>query len=99
MDSFLQFITGRNVILVRNRGEFETFLEMLEYHKVTEILGRKPNAKTLAYWQDLAVINGKNPNLFCFEYQPGKGLSWYDNTKQPTDGYGIEPIVLERKIA
>ncbi len=93
LTNFLKFIGGQGTVLVRNIDEFDRFLKMLREHKVEPILGR-PGAKTYQYWVDLAIINNKDPRTMCFEYQPGKGLSLYYDTKTPTDWYGEEPMVL-----
>lgn len=92
LTNFLKFIGGQGTILVRSNDEFVKFLKMLREHKVEGIL--KPEAQNYMYWHDIALINGHNPGLMCFEHQPGKGLSLYYDTKTPTDWYGEAPIIL-----
>ncbi len=93
-NNFLKFITGQGTILVRDGKEFCKFLKLLKDHKAEDILGLSAERKTYAFWTHIAIINGRNPKIMCFEYQPGKGISWYNNIKQPTEWYGEAPIVL-----
>lgn len=46
-------------------------------------------------WQNLALINGRNPNVFYFEYDNAKGLTWYDNADEPTLWYGVAPLTVD----
>lgn len=92
---FLDFITGQGTILVRNQEEFDKFVALLQYHKVERIPGRKEKCLNYYYWKELAIINGKDPKIMCFEYQSGKGISWYDNIEKPSEWYGNEPMVIE----
>lgn len=94
-DDFIEFISGMNAVLVQGKADFDKFIDMLKDHKCEQILGRKwAQAMDYAYWQDLADINRKNRDLFLFEYQPGKGLSWSDDIKQVASWYGRDPIEL-----
>lgn len=94
-EDFIEFISGMNAIQVASKADFNKFIAMLKDHKCEQILGRNL-AKGLdyAYWQELADINRKNRDLFLFEYQPGKGLSWSDDVKQVASWYGRDPIKL-----
>ena len=94
LNIFLKFIGGLGTILVRDEKDFRRFVEMLNRHNVVDILGNK-KYQNYDEWKYLAIINNKNRDVMCFEYQPGKGLSWYDNTKDPSEWYGEAPMVLK----
>lgn len=51
--------------------------------------------KTYREWQNLALINGRNPNVFYFEDDNAKGLTWYDNADEPTLWYGVAPLTID----
>lgn len=51
--------------------------------------------KNYREWQNLALINGRNPNVFYFEYDNAKGLTWYDNADEPALWYGVEPLTVD----
>lgn len=51
--------------------------------------------KNYREWQNLALINGRNPNVFYFEYDNAKGLTWYDNADEPTLWYGVAPLTVD----
>ena len=93
-DKFLEFISGQNCVMVRSIADFNKFVAWLKYHKVDDIIGRKPESKTFDYWLKLAVINRKNPQVFLFEYTYGKGFTWSDDIKAATEWNGKEPIRL-----
>ncbi len=87
--NWIEFLSGRNVIKVTNEKEFNIFKEFLEKYGLVEILN---DTNTYSEWQHLAAINGKNENLFLFEYNNYKGLTWWDNIQEATDYYGESPI-------
>ena len=94
-DTFITFITGQGTILVKDEKDFNKFVNMLKDHKCEQILkNRKMDGQDWNEWLSLATLNGLDPNCFVFEYQPGKGLSWYDNVEKPTEWYGEAPMKL-----
>jgi len=93
-DTFIKFITGTGSILVTDEKSFDRFIAMLKDHKVTEILPKRGNSSSFSWWQNIAEINGNSGDLFVFEYQPGKGLSWYSDVETPTDWYGEAPMKI-----
>ena len=96
---FLKFITTNGTILVRNKKEFDAFIDMLKHHNVLDILGPGKNRLDYDWWLQIAAINKKpdDPiNTIVFEYQgPYKGLSQYFNLNTPAEWYGEPPMVLE----
>ena len=94
-ETFINFITGQGTILVKNEKDFNKFVKMLKDHNCEQILkNRKTDGQDWNEWLSLASINGLNPNCFVFEYQPGKGISWYDNVDKPTSWYGVAPMSI-----
>lgn len=87
--SWIEFLSGRNVIKVTNENEFNMFKDFLKECGLIEILTTE-----LEYsdWQRLALINNRQADIFLFEYNNHKGLTWWDNIKEAIDWYGIEPI-------
>jgi len=96
---WIEFLSGVNVLEVKNVIEFTEFKEFLEEHGLIGIL---KNILAFEDWQQLAKINNWNPKLFYFEYNNSKGLTWYDNKEKPMDWYGKEPIttkeLLEKEV-
>lgn len=89
--SWIEFLSGRNVIKVTNENEFKMFKNFLNECGLVEILNTE---LTFSDWQRLAVINGKQPDIFLFEYNNHKGLTWWDSTKEAIDWYGEKPIEI-----
>lgn len=87
--SWIDFLSGTNVIKVTNEKEFNTFKNFLQEYGLIEILNTETE---YADWQKLATINGKNKNVFLFEYNNHKGLTWGDNIKEAIEWYDKEPI-------
>lgn len=88
---WIDFLAGRNVLKVTSENEFNIFKNFL---KQCGLLGILNNTNTYSEWQQLATINGKNENIFLFEYNNYKGLTWWDNIKEATDWYGESPIEI-----
>ncbi len=105
-DMFIEFISGQNTVLVQSSEDFNAFIQMLCYHKAERILGTRPrnidgsNKLPIEYefWTKLSVINGHNPDILVFEYQPGRGISIYYDIKTPTDWYGKCPMKIRESI-
>ena len=93
-EMFIKFITGPGTIAVKNERDFRHFIELLEYHNVLFIMNNPGKYRNYDEWIHLAIINNKKHDVFCFEYQPGKGMSWYDNVEEPTKWYGEAPMVI-----
>jgi len=89
--SWIEFLSGRNVIKVTNEDEFKMFKSFLKECGLLEILNKE---REFSDWESLAVINNKQPDIFLFEYNNHKGLTWWDNIKEAIDWYGIEPIEI-----
>lgn len=87
--SWIEFLSGRNVIKVTNESEFNMFKNFLKQCGLVEILNTELN---FSDWKRLALINEKKVDIFLFEYNNHKGLTWWDNIKEATDWYGEKPI-------
>lgn len=87
--SWIDFLSGTNVIKVTNEKEFNTFKNFLQEYGLIGILNTETE---YANWQKLATINGKNENVFLFEYNNHKGLTWGDNIKEAIEWYDKDPI-------
>ena len=94
-DTFIKFITGQGTILVKDEAGFNRFVNMLKDHKCEQVLKtRRSSGQSWDEWVNLAMLNGLNTDCFVFEYQPGKGISWYDDVDKPTDWYGEAPMKI-----
>lgn len=87
--SWIDFLSGSNVIKVTNEREFNSFKNFLRECGLLEILGKQTEYSD---WQRLAIINNKDKDIFLFEYQNYKGLTWSDDIKQSVEWYDKEPI-------
>ena len=87
--SWIDFLSGTNVIKVTNEDEFNIFKEFLKECGLIEILNKDTEYSD---WQRLAVINGRKENLFLFEYHNHKGLTWGDDINDAKEWYDKEPI-------
>lgn len=91
--TWIAFFSGANVIKVTNENEFNIFKKFLDDCGVLDLL---KDDLTFKDWQHLAEINNKKTNLFLFEFDNYKGITWNDDLKNSIDYYGENPIeVLE----
>ena len=86
----IDFLATRNVVEIKTEKESDKFYEILKNMGLEDILSYTPFDE----WLVLAKINNKEPE-FYFEYDNSKGLTWYDNAKQPTEWYGVAPIKVD----
>lgn len=89
---WIDFLRNCNVIKVTNEDEFKVFKSFLAQCGLLDIL---QNATNFTAWQYLAKINNKNTELFLFEYDNSKGLTWSDNIEKAREWYGVEPIEVD----
>lgn len=89
---WIKFLSGTNVLKVTNEQEFNEFKNFLDECGLIEILN---NETEYSDWQNLAKINGKDENVFLFEYNNHKGLTWWDSVKEAKDWYGEPPIEID----
>ena len=89
---WIKFLSGTNVLKVTNEQEFNKFKNFLNDCGLIEILN---NDTEYSDWQHLARINGKDENVFLFEYNNHKGLTWWDSVKEAEDWYGEPPIEID----
>lgn len=85
----IDFLSTRNVVELKTEEEFQGFYEILKRLGMEDILG---SYKKFEDWQILATINGKDYHQFYFEYDNSRGLTWYDNEKDPLEWYGVQPL-------
>ncbi len=86
---WISFLANEKVVEVTNERDFNTFKEFLKQHELTGILN---GINEFEDWQNLAVINNKNPNYFLFEYDNYKGITFDDNKEKSVSWYGCEPL-------
>lgn len=86
----IDFLLTKNVVEVKNEAEYEKLKS-----KLLDLGFDMFEQKTSREWQNLALINGRNPNVFYFEYDNAKGLTWYDNADEPTLWYGVAPLTID----
>lgn len=89
---WISFLTNEKVVEITNERDFNTFKEFLKQHELTGILN---NMNEFEDWQNLAVINNKNPNYFLFEYDNNKGLTFDSDKKASINWYGCEPLKVD----
>lgn len=88
----IDFLATKNVVEVTNENEFNQFIQIITKMGLKGIFGQKTSFQD---WQHLANINLKNPNKFYFEYDNARGLTWYDNKREPVTWYGVAPIKVD----
>ena len=86
----IDFLSTKNVVEVKNEAEYEKLKS-----KLLDLGFDIFEEKNYREWQNLALINGRNPNVFYFEYDNAKGLTWYDNADEPALWYGVEPLTVD----
>lgn len=86
----IDFLSTKNVVEVKSEAEYEKLKSKL-LDSGFDIFEQKNYSE----WQNLALINGRNPNVFYFEYDNAKGLTWYDNADEPTLWYGVAPLTVD----
>lgn len=86
----IDFLSTKNVVEVKNEAEYEKLKS-----KLLDLGFDIFEEKKYREWQNLALINGRNPNIFYFEYDNAKGLTWYDNADEPTLWYGVAPLTVD----
>ena len=86
----IDFLSTKNVVEVKNEAEYEKLKS-----KLLDLGFDIFEEKNYREWQNLALINGQNPNVFYFEYDNAKGLTWYDNADEPALWYGVEPLTVD----
>ena len=86
----IDFLSTKNVVEVKNEAEYEKLKS-----KLLDLGFDMFEQKTYREWQNLALINARNPNVFYFEYDNAKGLTWYDNADEPTLWYGVAPLTID----
>lgn len=86
----IDFLSTKNVVEVKNEAEYEKLKS-----KLLDLGFDIFEQKKYREWQNLALINGRNPNVFYFEYDNAKGLTWYDNADEPTLWYGVAPLTID----
>ncbi len=88
---WIDFLANYNAIKVTNNNEFEKFKEFLIEFNLLEILY---GMNTFEEWKTHARINNKREDIFLFEYNNNKGLSWSDDIKEHIEYYDVEPISI-----
>lgn len=86
----IDFLSTKNVVEVKNEAEYEKLKS-----KLLDLGFDIFEEKKYREWQNLALINGRNQNVFYFEYDNAKGLTWYDNADEPTLWYGVAPLTVD----
>lgn len=86
----IDFLSTKNVVEVKNEAEYEKLKS-----KLLDLGFDIFEEKNYREWQNLALINGRNPNVFYFEDDNAKGLTWYDNADEPTLWYGVAPLTID----
>lgn len=89
---WIDFLSNTNVIKVTNKEEFSKFKSFLCQCGLRDILN---DCTTFEAFQHLAEINNKKTDLFLFEYNNAKGLTWGDDIENSIEWYGEQPIEVE----
>lgn len=88
-NSWIDFLSGSKVIKVTNEKEYEVFKKFMEECGLLYTFQR---TLTFKEWQYIARINERNENIFLFEYNNYKGLTFSDNIEEAIKWYGEKPI-------
>ncbi len=86
---WIEFLSHNNVLKITNEKEFEQFKNFLTLCGLQEIL---QEYTTFESWQHLARINNRSEDIFLFEYDNFRGLTWDDDIKNAIDYYDKNPL-------
>lgn len=87
--TWIAFLSGTNTIKITNENEFNIFKNFLDECGLLDIL---KDDLTFKDWQHLAEINNRKTDIFLFEFDNYKGLTWSDDLKNSINYYGENPI-------
>ena len=102
-----QFINGGGVIQVNNAAEMKLFIQALKKYGIYEsLISNKKYAKDyekISFYRHIADINNGGewlrPNSpIYFEYQYGKGITFYWKRKEVIDWYGPNAFIQVSEI-
>lgn len=88
-NSWIDFLSGSKVIKVTNENEYEVFKKFMEE---CGLLYTFQGTLTFKDWQYIARKNERNENIFLFEYNNYKGLTFSDNIEESIKWFGDKPI-------
>ena len=103
----VQFINGGGVIKVSDANEMKIFIRALKKYGIYDsLIGNKMYAdkyEKISFYRELAKINNGGewlrPNLpIYFEYQYGKGITFYWKLKEVIDWYGPDSVIKISEI-
>lgn len=86
---WLNFINGSNSLMIKNKNEFDIFKDFICDIGLNNLLKSKTE---FCDWQNLAVINGHNPDYIIFEMQPGKGLTFGYTEEESKKWFGEDSL-------
>ena len=81
------------MIKVTNDKEFDKFKKIFER---LNMLGCLHKDTIFQNWQELALINNKRRDLFLFEYQNYKGITWTDDEEKSIKWYEKDPLTIQK---
>ena len=80
------------MIKVTNDKEFDKFKKIFERLNMLDCLHKDTIFQN---WQELALINNKRRDLFLFEYQNYKGITWTDDEEKSIKWYEKDPLTIQ----
>lgn len=93
---WLDFFCGLNTLMVTNEKEFNQFRDFLDDIALGKLLNKY---RSFSDWQQLSVINGKDPNCIIFEYQPTKGMTFGYTIASSKEWYEKEPMTVKDLVS
>lgn len=94
--SFSEFIAGNRALQVTKSEEWLKFVALCGQHKLGSSLIKKINREGgYFYLNHLAHLNHHPEDIFLFEYEDGKGMTWDHDIKRSTDWFGKKPLVFK----
>lgn len=101
-----KFINGCGVIEVDNATEMKTFVKALKKYGLYDSLVHNKSVadkyEKISFYRELAELNSREwlrPNSpIYFEYQYGKGITFYWKRKEVVDWYGDDCFIRVSEI-
>lgn len=94
--AFSEFVAGSRALQITKPEEWLHFVSLCRQHKLGLSLINKINSEGgYLYLNHLAHLNRQPEDIFLFEHEDGKGMTWDHDVKRSTEWFGQKPLVFK----